>query len=122
LAGDPLTYTLVFGNDGDLETGIVISDVLPAGVEYAWSEPAGAYDPQAHVLSWGGLVLDEGARMTATAVVTVGVGMEPGTWLTNTAYLLWRDDVLSNWVSLQVGGEAQQYVYLPVVVKGHAGE
>jgi uncharacterized repeat protein (TIGR01451 family) len=122
LAGDPLTYTLVFGNDGDLETGIVISDVLPAGVEYAWSTPAGAYDPQAHVLSWGGLVLDEGARMTATAVVTVGVGMEPGTWLTNTAYLLWRDDVLSNWVSLQVGGEAQQYVYLPVVVKGHAGE
>jgi uncharacterized repeat protein (TIGR01451 family) len=122
LPGETTTYTIVFGNDGSLETGIAISDVLPAGAEYAWSEPAGAYDPAAHVLSWGGLVLDEGARMTATAVVTVGMDMEPGTWLTNTAYLLWRDDVLSNWVSFQVGGEAWQYVYLPVVVKHRSGD
>jgi uncharacterized repeat protein (TIGR01451 family) len=120
LPGETVTYTLVFGNDGSLETGIVVSDVLPAGVEYGWSEPEGAYDPAVHTLSWGVPVLDAGARLTATVVVTVGAGMEPGTWLTNTSYLLWRDEVLSNWVSLRVGGA--RYVYLPLVFKGGTGE
>jgi uncharacterized repeat protein (TIGR01451 family) len=122
LPGETTTYTLVFGNDGSLETGIVISDVLPYGVEYGWSEPAGTYDPAAHELTWSGLVLDAGSRMTATVVGNIGVDMEPGIWMTNTVYLLWRDQVLSDWASLQVGGEARQYIYLPVVVKHHAGE
>jgi len=60
--------------------------------------------------------------MTATVVGTIGMGMEPSTWMTNTVYLLWRDQVLSDWASLQVGGEARQYIYLPVVVKHHSGE
>jgi uncharacterized repeat protein (TIGR01451 family) len=119
MPGGTTTYTLIFGNDGSLETGITISDVLPAGMEYAWSEPPGAYDPQAHTLSWSGLVLDGGARLTNTIGVTLSAGLEPGSRLTNTVYLLWRDQVLSDWVSLRVGGET--YIYLPIVVRGATG-
>ncbi len=120
-AGDPLTYTLMFGNDGSLETGITISDVLPAAVDYVGSEPPGAYDPVAHEVVWDGLVLDEGARMTTTITVTVGTGLPPGTWFTNTANLLWRDVAHSDWVRQRVGA-GQRRVYLPLVLRGHPGE
>jgi hypothetical protein len=118
--GEVMTYTLVFGNDGSLETGITISDALPSEAEYAWSTPAGVYDAGAHEVTWSGLVLDEGARMTATLGITMSAGMEPGTWLTNTAYLLWRDEVLSDWASLYVQGSGR-YIYLPVVVREDTG-
>ena len=121
LPGAPATYTVIYGNDGSLETGITISDALPAGVTYGWSEPAGNYDPVAHEVVWGGLVLDAGARLTVTIGVNLDEGLAPGTWLTNTAYLLWRDEVLSNWVGLRVGGAGLR-VYLPLVVKGYNGE
>jgi len=121
LPGAPATYTLIYGNDGSLETGITISDALPAGVAYGWSEPAGAYDPVVHEVVWSGLVLDAGARLTATIGVNLDEDLAPGTWLTNTAYLLWRDEALSDWARLRVGG-AGLHVYLPLVVKGYNGE
>jgi hypothetical protein len=117
MPGDPAAFTIVFGNDGSLETGITISDVLPAEMEYNWSDPAGVYDPLAHELVWSGLVLDEGARMTATVAMTMSTGMEMGSWVTNTVYLLWRDQVLSDWARVYVGA----HLYLPLVAKGPSG-
>ena len=121
LPGQPVTFTLIFGNDGSTETGIVVSDVLPLGVDYAWSTPAGVYDPLAHELHWDGLVLEGGARVTATVGVTVGEGVEPGSWMTNTSYLLWRDEVHSDWARLQVGREPDLYLYLPLVARDGSG-
>ncbi len=119
--GDTLTYTLIFGNEGSFETGITVSDVLPVEVEYGGSQPPGVYDPVAHEVVWSGLVLDGGARMTTTITLTASTGLAPGTWFTNTAYLLWRDQVHSDSVSqLVVSWESR--VYLPLVFRNHAGE
>jgi uncharacterized repeat protein (TIGR01451 family) len=125
MPGDPVTYTVVFGNDGSLETGITISDVLPTEVEYSWSEPEGmVYDPAFHTLVWDNLVLDHGTRMTATIGVNIETDVELGTWFTNTVYLLWRGDILTDWSSMQVGGQVQQPVniYLPMIFKNGIGE
>ena len=125
MPGDPVTYTVVFGNDGSLETGITISDVLPVEVEYGWSEPDGMiYDAASHTLVWKNLVLDSGARITATIGTMMDPDVEMGTWFTNTVYLLWRDDTLSDWSSLQAGGQVQEPVniYLPLITKQDVGK
>lgn len=123
LPGGVVTYTIGFGNDGSLETGITISDVLPSEVDFGWSSPEGmVYDPASHTLVWDDLVLDHGAQMTATVAVTVHPDIPLQTWFTNTVYLLWQDEVLSDWASVQVGGQMQEKIYLPVIQKNSAVE
>jgi uncharacterized repeat protein (TIGR01451 family) len=115
-AGEVATYTLVYGNYGSLETGITISDVLPFGVTYSWSDPAGSYEIDRHEVAWPNLTLDHGSRITTTIVVTVNEGMIPGTWFTNTAHLIWRDQVMaSNWANSVVAGEPPFDIFLPFV-------
>jgi uncharacterized repeat protein (TIGR01451 family) len=113
--GAPLTYTIIMGNDGSLETGIVVSDVLPAGVEYAWSSPSGAYDPAAHALRWNVPMLDGGQRLTVTVGATLALDMVPGTWMSNTAYLWWRGEMMTS--TAWLGMESGTYIYLPLVYK-----
>ena len=44
-AGENATYTVTVRNDGSLDaTGVVISDVLPAGLTFVSDNPAGAYN------------------------------------------------------------------------------
>jgi uncharacterized repeat protein (TIGR01451 family) len=43
-AGDPVTYTVVFGNNGTAEAvGVVVSDVLPSEVEFVSADQGGTY-------------------------------------------------------------------------------
>jgi uncharacterized repeat protein (TIGR01451 family) len=90
--GGLVTYTIAFGNDGSGDAmGVVVSDVLPAEVEYISSDPPGAYDAGTHELVWGPLDLERfGSPIEATVVVRIGEEVEPCTWMTNTVYLLWE--------------------------------
>jgi uncharacterized repeat protein (TIGR01451 family) len=118
LPGEPLTYTVLFGNDGSLETGITISDVLPSEMNYVWSDMGGAYDPVAHTVVWDDLVLDAGEHLTATIVVTLSLDVSPGAVITNTVYLLWRSAVYSDWVNIQVKkDELPCILYLPIIMR-----
>ncbi len=118
--GLPVTYTLVFGNKGDADAvGVVVSDVLPAEVEYAWSDPMGVYTD--HDVVWGPMTLTAGAEVTATLVVTVGSEVTPPLTLTNTAYLFWADETYVTEASHQVVAPPVEfyYYYLPVVFKNY---
>ncbi len=114
--GEPVTYTIVFGNQGDPATGVVVSDVLPAEVEYASSDPMGTYDAIAHELVWGPMDLATGEFVTATVVVTIGAEVMPSTWMTNSVYLFWNDQMVMDEVSHHVSAPFHYY-YLPIVVK-----
>lgn len=88
VAGAPVTYTITIGNDGQTLGGIVLSDTLPAGVEFASADPPGTYDPATRELVWGPLTATTGAWFTATVVVTTAVTeISPCSLITNTVYL-----------------------------------
>jgi uncharacterized repeat protein (TIGR01451 family) len=87
-AGELITYTLSFVNYGPDQTGVVLSDTLPAEAESFQTDPQATYDPVAHEVVWTGLDLDQAVEMTATIVVTVAAGVDLCTPITNTAYLL----------------------------------
>jgi uncharacterized repeat protein (TIGR01451 family) len=85
--GGVVTYTIVFGNQGEPVSGVVVTDTLPPQVELARATPAGTYDAGAHELVWQEATLETGERVTATVAVTLGAEIPPCTWLTNTVYL-----------------------------------
>jgi uncharacterized repeat protein (TIGR01451 family) len=92
-AGLPVTYTVVFGNDGTaVAEGVVVSDVLPSEVEYAWDDQGGTYVAATHELVWGPQTLSTDSTVTATVVVTIDAALASTTFLTNTVYLLHQDD------------------------------
>jgi uncharacterized repeat protein (TIGR01451 family) len=113
LPGEPVTYTIVLGNHGDPATGVVVSDVLPSLVEYAWSDPPGTY--QDHTLAWGFLTLAPGARVTTTIVVTIGEDVAPSTAMTNTVTLFHGDD--DPLVARAAHRTPPLRLYLPAVLK-----
>lgn len=121
--GEPVSYTIVFGNEGNADAlGVVVSDVLPAEVEYASSNPPGVYDPVAHELVWGPLDLAPDDMIEATVVVTIGAEVAPSTWMTNTVYLFHANDEP---LMAEASHHAQArpveyyYVYLPIIAKNH---
>ena len=87
LPGLPVTYTVVVGNSGDEAASVIVSDVLPAEVEFDRTDSGGTYYSETHQLVWGPLALGAQSVVTATTVVTIGAQVTPSTWLTNTAYL-----------------------------------
>jgi uncharacterized repeat protein (TIGR01451 family) len=120
-AGDPVTYTIVFGNHGTASAmGVVVSDVLPSEVEFVSADPAGTYDPAAHELSWAGLTLDAGDVITATVRVTIDASALPDTWITNTVYLFYGLEPLMAEVShyIQPPVEPPMFmIYLPIMAR-----
>ncbi len=63
--GNQITYTVTVQNLGPSNaSGVVLSDLLPAGVTYVSTNPAGVYDPVGDSVSWnvGTLTVAEGAR------------------------------------------------------------
>jgi uncharacterized repeat protein (TIGR01451 family) len=76
-----VTFTLTARNLGpSANTGVAVQDVLPSGLSYVSSQPAGAYDPVAHVWTIGSLPISATTVLTITAQVLAG-----STVLTNTA-------------------------------------
>ncbi len=109
--GTLVTYHLTYAALGNiLGAGAVISDVLPAGIEYVSSNPAGFYHPPSRTVSWG-VALVPGAPSTIDLVATYtgSVGR-----VTNTAALLWSGVV---WRRSSATVENLRRVYLPIVVR-----
>jgi uncharacterized repeat protein (TIGR01451 family) len=114
--GEMVTYTISFGNLGDQDvTGVVLSDTLPVGVDYAWSDPAGAYDGSRHEVVWTGLNLPSGSLQSATVAVTIQPGVTPGSLLFNRAYLI--NGTLPAIVAefAHLAGTLDTRIYVPIV-------
>ncbi|HEY6942292.1 DUF7507 domain-containing protein [Dokdonella sp.] len=84
--GDTVTFTITATNNGpSAATGVVISDLLPAGVSFVSATPsAGTYDNLTGTWTIGGLAAS-GAGATATLTVVADVDTDSG--FTNTASL-----------------------------------
>ncbi|MGD8625895.1 MAG: Ig-like domain-containing protein, partial [Anaerolineae bacterium] len=90
--GDPLTYTLILENAGpDDAPAVHMTDTLPLSTTYisgslAFSAGAGGYDPATQAITWTG-PLSVGLPVTGTFRVTVGLDLEEGAVVTNTALI-----------------------------------
>lgn len=118
--GGVVTYTIAFGNrSGENLTGAVVSDTLPADVQYASSDPLGNYNPATHELVWPGLNLNAGDSVMATVVVTTNPGVTPGIWLHNRVYFFFDDiDPLVAEAS-HFTVALDRAVYLPLIFRNH---
>ena len=56
----PITYTLTFGNLGQEMTGVVVSDSLPAELQFVSANPPSRYYSATHDLVWGRPDPDDG--------------------------------------------------------------
>lgn len=79
-----VTFTLVVTNEGPADaTGVVIDDVLPAGLTFVSATPsAGTYDSGTGAWTVGSLALDTAATLVLVASVDLGTA---GTTITNAA-------------------------------------
>ena len=86
LAGEALTYTIVVTNQGfALATGVVITDVLPAGTTLV-TATLPYTSPQGGVITWTLDMLEIGARHAVTIVLFLDESVEDA-YITNTAWL-----------------------------------
>lgn len=90
--GAPLTYTIAFGQNDQVMTGIIVSDSLPAGVEFVSASAGGTYLADSHEVVWGPLALTEGAWITATVVATIGADVPACAAISNTVQLFYDPD------------------------------
>ncbi|MBN1953849.1 MAG: PKD domain-containing protein, partial [Anaerolineae bacterium] len=92
MAGDPVTYTIGYANDGDGNAmGAVITDVLPMEVVYVSDDAGGTYDPVAHEVVWSMDVYSHTSGMIEL-VVEVSTTVPADTVVVNDAYLAWEDE------------------------------
>ncbi len=85
IGGSSLTYTLTVTNNGpDDATGVVVTDMLPAGVSYV-SDTCGAGPPVGSTLTWNIGNLANGATVMCQVTVTVSPIMTCSAMLSNTA-------------------------------------
>jgi uncharacterized repeat protein (TIGR01451 family) len=106
-AGDPITYTITYGNNGSAAaSGAVISDIIPANTNYVAGSIVGtsADDSDPTHLIWNlGSVPANSGGYKAGFVVTVSQGTAAGTPIYNTASLTDAyDSASSNQVQVTV--------------------
>ena len=95
LVGQPTTFTVVVTNHGPARaTGVVVQDLLPAGLSFVQASPSlGSYDDATGAWTIGTLVNAQAATLTLEATVTVAGA------ITNRALVVGRDQpdpVVSN--------------------------
>ena len=77
--GDTVTYTITYSNDSPVSTtGVVITDVLPAGLNFVAAGSGGTYDPATRTITWnlGDLASGEGPyTVTYQVIVTQGAAV-----------------------------------------------
>jgi uncharacterized repeat protein (TIGR01451 family) len=118
LAGDPatgdlITYSIQYWADGNIiAQNVVISDVLPARLQYESSNPPGSYNSATRSVIWTtNLVPPQPQTIELVVRVTGG----PTTTITNTAYLLWGNTI---WRRSSFAFQAETFqVYLPLVYR-----
>jgi uncharacterized repeat protein (TIGR01451 family) len=91
-AGELVTYTIRFGNEPGAGSapGVVVTDTLPAEVEFVRAGAGGVYDDVAHEVVWA-VDLAGGESIQTNIVGTIGAEVPGGTWLTNTVSLAWDE-------------------------------
>ena len=88
--GEDVTFTIVATNNGPGDaTGVVLLDLLPTGLTYAWDDSMGSYDPETGIWEIGDMANGEcktlvvmatvvkRGRITNTAEVTVSTPLDP---------------------------------------------
>jgi len=89
--GETITYHIQYDGVGNvIAQGIIISDVLPSGVTYVSSNPAGAYNASTRTVTWAGNLSPNNFQ---TIDLVVQVSGAAGTTVTNTGYLMWADTI-----------------------------
>ncbi len=90
--GTTVVYTLTIGNSGpNNATGIMVSDLLPAGVTYVSDNGGGAYNSGTGVWTAGSVAKDATKALNITAMVTAG-----GVTITNSASITANDQTDPN--------------------------
>ncbi len=85
-AGTVFTYTLVAHNYGpSAASGLVITETLPAEVEFAWAGQDGIYSPTLGAVLWPDHILFPNRSLTVTVAVTAGC-VPSGTVILNADY------------------------------------
>ena len=88
--GDRLTYTLTIMNivfDSNPAVDVVVTDILPAGLQFVSASGGGSYIPALHQVVWTIPEVNYGDPVILTITADVVVPAMPGTTLTNTATL-----------------------------------
>lgn len=89
--GDQVTYEIHYDASGNVEaSGVVISDVLPSGIEYVSSNPPGTYDPATRAVTWTVTLTPFQPQILDLVVDVTG---SPSDTITNTAYMLWGNTI-----------------------------
>ncbi|MBI3942059.1 MAG: DUF11 domain-containing protein [Chloroflexi bacterium] len=77
IAGQPLTYTLFITNTGEVQANhLVLTDTLPAGLTFIWSDPAPDQVSEPDVWSLGSLSPQASKIISLTVSVPLGMGKE----------------------------------------------
>ncbi|HSJ57583.1 MAG TPA: S8 family serine peptidase, partial [Anaerolineae bacterium] len=126
LPGMPVTYTLVFGNEGPTAAaGVTLVDDLPVGVEFISADPMGQYLTATHQVVWTGLTLAAGETITATIVVHVDAEIVAPATLVNLASLdspVMEPLTASFTHYVDAPPTPFRYFYLPIIVKNGGAE
>jgi uncharacterized repeat protein (TIGR01451 family) len=121
--GDQISYTIVIANKGGAASDAVVSDPLPAGLQFVG--PVSLTPPQGGVTLGtpptlaSGLDIGANSAVTLTFPVMVNPGLAAGTQITNTASVTSVEDPLpaSDSAAVTVSAVASGDVFLPLLVK-----
>jgi uncharacterized repeat protein (TIGR01451 family) len=120
MAGERLTYTLIFANVGGVSArAVVLTDTLPSSVTLHYASPSTYTQPTSGTLRWDiGDIAKGGAPQIMTVVVTVSDAITDAQWLTNTARIVAENaSPLTAWSTVSVVPPPKRRAYLPVVTR-----
>lgn len=120
VAGERLTYTLIFTNVGGVPArAVVLTDTLPSSVTLHYASPSTYTQPTSGTLRWDiGDIAKGGVPQIVTVVVTVSDAMTDAQWLTNTATIVAENaSPLTAWSTVSVVPPPKRRAYLPVVTR-----
>jgi hypothetical protein len=115
-AGQLVTFTLTYGNNGGFEDRAWISNTFPAEAVFVWSDPAPtAVDPGGRWAVWDVGALAQGDGGSITVTVAVVDTLPPDTLVYIYDYIYDHADVEQDWTEIVlVRGPS---VYLPLVLR-----
>jgi len=122
VAGERLTYTLIFTNAGGVSArAVVLTDTLPSSVTLHYASPPTYTQPTSGTLRWDiGDIAKSGVPQIMTVVVTVSDAMTDAQWLTNTATIVAENaSPLTAWSTVAVVPPSKRRAYLPVVTRNY---
>ena len=122
VAGERLTYMLIFTNAGGVSArAVVLTDTLPPSVTLHYASPPTYTQPISDTLRWDiGDIAESSVPQIMTVVVTVSDAITDAQWLTNTATIVAENaSLLTAWSTVAVVPPSKRRVYLPVVRRNY---